>query len=183
MTACTRVMYIRSATAMDAAYILPPPITNISLQSVSSAAAIDASRVLATFTLSLWGSQSFFLLMTKLNRPGSGLPARASKVLRPITTGIPQVVFLKNLISLGKCQTNWLSFPITLLVLAATMRLMIIDYKSKEISLALYCHFRLDCRMALIVLQDEIPEPEPEDILYFRIELHDRQGIGRPGQL
>src|SRR6201996_2827410 len=100
-------------------------MTKVSLQSVSAASFNAVDRSGATCTLSRPGFQFLFRVITKLNLPGSGSPARASKVFRPMTTGIPQVVFLKNFMSLGRCQRSLLSLPMALLVLAATMRLMI----------------------------------------------------------
>jgi hypothetical protein len=45
-----------------------------------------------------------------------------SNVFLPINTGMAQVVFLKNFISFGKLQSNWLFLPMTLLVEAALKR-------------------------------------------------------------
>src|SRR5437763_5549500 len=48
---------------------------------------------------------------TTLNRPGSGFPIN-SKVLRPMTTGFPQVYARKRRRSLGRCQGKPVSSPI-----------------------------------------------------------------------
>src|ERR1700759_3585374 len=91
-------------------------------------------------------------------------------------TGIPQVVFLKYLLSFGKLHTIPFCLPITLFVLAATMRLMIIE---KDLDR----DRRPDRWMELISLQGEIIKPESEDIPDLRIQPHDRQRIGGARQL
>ena len=54
-------------------------------------------------------------------RPGNGLPMD-SKVLRPMTMGLPSVSCLKRLRSSGRCQRSALPRPLTQLSAAATMR-------------------------------------------------------------
>src|ERR1700748_2119239 len=147
-----------------------------SLQSVCRAATIASSRLRTTCALGFFASQSLLRVTTKLNRPGSGSPAKASYVLRPIMTGMPQVVFLKNFISFGRCQSRRLSFPITLLVLAAAIRLMIIERN-------LHSHPRFDRGVKLIVLQGKIFKMKSKNILDIRIELHHRQRVWTAGQL
>src|SRR5437660_8754090 len=88
-----------------------------SLQSVSQALLIASLRVRATSTSSLF--QSSLVVSTTFILPGKGL-SRDSYVFRPITTGIPQVLFLKNFRSLGKYQGILFFFPITLFSVAAT---------------------------------------------------------------
>src|SRR5580698_708600 len=144
-------------------------MTKISLQSVSFASASADGRSGAAFTVSRPGRQSARRVTTKLNRPGSGSPARASNVFRPMTTGIPHVVFLKNFISLGKCQSNLLSLPIALLVLAATMRLMIM-VKS------LNGDGRFYRRVRLVILQGKVFKLKAKDIFYSRVECHHGKG-------
>src|SRR4051812_37257783 len=56
-------------------------------------------------------------------RPGSGLPMD-SKVLRPMTTGLPSVMPLNRLRSSGRCHGSALSRPITPLSAAATTRVI-----------------------------------------------------------
>lgn len=70
--------------------------------------------------------------MTMLILPGSGLDPIDSKVLRPITTGIPHVRFLKNRMSLGNFHMRSLLAPMELSSPAATTTEMIIR-ETKEI--------------------------------------------------
>jgi hypothetical protein len=63
--------------------------------------------------------------MTLFLLPLKGFP-NDSKVFLPITTGMPQVVFLKNFKSLGKCHGSLLSLPITLFAEAARRKEIVI---------------------------------------------------------
>src|ERR1700743_1999927 len=94
-------------------------------------------------------------------------------------TGIPQVVFLKYLVSLGRLQTIPFALPITLLVLAATIRLMIIKSKLNRVPRPDSDGDRsLDRGMELIILQREVLKSERKDIPDLRVQLHHRQRIG-----
>src|SRR5436190_12567225 len=57
-----------------------------------------------------------------LTRSGNGLP-RLSKVLRPITTTLPLVIFLNHLKSSGKCHGILFPWPMTRFSLIAAMAL------------------------------------------------------------
>jgi hypothetical protein len=59
----------------------------------------------------------------------SGLLFSDSKVLLPIITGMAQVVFLKNRVSFGRCQTNWFCLPIILFSEAAATSVITIVLK------------------------------------------------------
>src|SRR6478736_1676324 len=88
------------------------------------------------------------LVITIFTLPGSGL-LTASKVFLPITTTIPQVVFLKNFRSFVKCQSNWLSLPMALFSEAATTSDIIIlvkELRSEKIKkLRYFRRFKYRC--------------------------------------
>ena len=100
-------------------------MTNASLQSDEWASARAFSRLLAGHTFSMIGSALGFLLITILILPGKGLEAIEAKVFLPMMTGIPQVRFLKNFMSLGSFQSSALSSPMALFSEAATTNEMI----------------------------------------------------------
>ncbi len=70
--------------------------------------------------------KSLLRVIIIFNRPLRGLLSIDSNDFLPMATGIAQVIFLKNLRSLGKCQSSLLSLPIALFVEAATTSDMII---------------------------------------------------------
>src|SRR5690606_7083149 len=110
---------------------------------------------------------------------GNGLP-RDSNVLRPMITGCPEVVRLKNRRSLGRCQSNPLSLPMTLFSAAATM-MDVIGFSIT--SNGSHRYRRLDMRVRLVVEQLEIIVFKFKNIGDSRIDAHVRQRSRFPGQL
>jgi hypothetical protein len=102
------------------AYNSPPPITNTRAWSDTRARA--SSRVWATSTPSC--CQAVLRVTMMLRRPGRGRPMD-SKVLRPMMTGQPRVVRLKNLRSSGRCHSRALSLPMAPLRATAAIRMRV----------------------------------------------------------
>src|SRR3978361_1167810 len=111
---------------MVALYIWAPPIIKISL--VFNCVAVLIAALIVITKVPPFTDKSCLLEITVFSRSCKHLP-NDSNVFRPITTGIAQVVFLKNLVSFGNFQSNSLFLPIALFVEAATINEIYIGIK------------------------------------------------------
>src|SRR6266849_3190136 len=111
-------------------------------------------------------------------RLGSGWP-RDAKVLRPITTIWPVVIFLNHLKSSGRRQGILLPLPITRLSDMAAMALKC--FTAGKLSRhpsgerRLHGDRRLDRRMGIVIHQLKILALEVVNVLHRPIEFHLRQ--------
>src|SRR3989338_4629485 len=113
---------------MACLYISAPPMINISSLSARGVLAvfIASSSELTTFTP--WRIYVLSRVITTFFRFGIGLPM-ASKVLRPIITGCPDVFSLKYFRSVGILQTRLLFLPSSLFFpMAAMSEIMVLLY-------------------------------------------------------
>src|SRR5215207_1541627 len=92
---------MRSALGSINVKISPPPMTAISSLPARLAhiAAFDSAALGSETTVAPGALYPRVRLMTILSRPGSGRFGKLSQVLRPMISGLPMVIVLKNRIS------------------------------------------------------------------------------------
>ena len=134
-----------------------------------------SSRLPATFTPSGLSGQGK-IEITTLSLFGSGFPPMDWKVIQPITTGHPVVVWRKYLMSSAMCQRRALDLPIALLSAMATM----IHFSMIQSLLLLNGDGGLDGRPGVIALKGEILVHEIKDTLDVRVQPHPGKGSGLP---
>ena len=116
----TTVMYNFSHSGSACSYTSAPPIMNNDWFTEVPCCANRMASVKFDATRQSGAVNLGFRVRIMLVRLGSALPM-LSKVLRPMMTHAPVVVFLKNLRSSGKCQGRLLLSPSIWLLLMATI--------------------------------------------------------------
>src|SRR5262245_3447810 len=104
--------------------------------------------------------------MTMLARPGRGRLGRLSQVLRPMISGLPMVMVLKNFRSEDKRHGSLPSFPMTPFLEAATTKARRgLDERLTCASLGLHRDRRGNMGMALVAENLEIFELEVGNVI------------------
>src|SRR5690606_9222287 len=151
-----------------------PPITNTGAPAAVPAANASSSE---RATRAPAGAKSGSRLTTILVRPGRGRKraGRESQVLRPMTTGCPQVSSLKRRRSAGRCRGRALPAPCTPWAATAAIRQI-----SAAASDGDGCG---DGRVGVIAVEPEILVAKPEQVAHLRVEVQLRQRSRRAAEL